>query len=204
MNLPGQYPVPRDPRTDEQLLADHVAGDAEAFGIIYLRHRDHLWAVARRTSHSSEDAADALHDALLKAQRMAHGFRADARVSSWLHRIVVNSCLDLIRRNKVRHTVPLPPQDHTIFADPRDATADVDLGLAIGRVLQTLPAEQRAAVIAVDVEGLSVTEAATLLGVPAGTIKSRCSRGRAKLAEALHHLRPTDAPTAPCTGSRRT
>ncbi|WP_020106829.1 RNA polymerase sigma factor SigM [Nocardia sp. 348MFTsu5.1] len=178
-----------DARTDEELLAAHVEGDRDAFGILITRLQGHLWAVARRTSQSDEDAADALQDALLKAHRMADRFRADSKVSSWMHRIVVNTCLDRIRRNKARPTVPLPEFDITEIADPRDQHGDVDLTLSIGRALDTLPADQRAAIVAVDVEGYSVAEAAALLGVPVGTIKSRCARGRAKLAVSLGHLR---------------
>lgn len=186
-----------DSRTDEELLSAHVSGDRDAFGILITRHQGHLWAVARRTSHSGEDAADALQDALLNAHRMAHRFRADSQVSSWLHRIVVNASLDRIRRNKTRPTVPLPEFDVSQFADPRDHHGDVDLSMSIGRALDTLPPEQRDAIVAVDIEGYSVAEAAALLGTPAGTIKSRCARGRAKLAVVLGHLRDTaDEPTS--------
>lgn len=185
-----------DSRTDEELLSAHVAGDRDAFGILIARHQGHLWAVARRTSHTGEDAADALQDALLNAHRMAHRFRADSKVSSWLHRIVVNASLDRIRRNKSRLTVPLPEFDVGQYADPRDHHGDVDLSMSIGRALDTLPPEQRDAIVAVDIEGYSVAEAAALLGVPSGTIKSRCARGRAKLAVVLGHLRDTaDEPT---------
>ncbi len=184
-----------DERTDEELLAAHVAGDLHAFAALVHRHQSQLWAVARRTSHTADDAADALQDALFNAHRNAHRFRADARVTSWLHRIVVNSCLDRIRRNKLRATVPLPEYDVAAIADPLDPTVSVDLRLSIGHALDQLPRDQRAAVVAVDVEGYSVSEAADLLGVPPGTIKSRCSRGRAKLAVVLGHLREPDDQT---------
>ncbi len=177
-----------DSRTDQELLSAHVAGDADAFGILFARHQGHLWAVARRTSHSGEDAADALQDALVNAYRMAHRFRADAKVSSWLHRIVVNACLDGIRRNKNHPTIPLPEFDIAQFADPRDPHGDLDLTLSIGRALDSLPPEQRDAIVAIDIEGYSVAEASELLGVPTGTIKSRCARGRTKLAVALGHF----------------
>ncbi len=181
-----------DGRSDEQLLSAHVAGDEQAFAVLIHRHQNQLWAVARRTSHTSDDAADALQDALFNAHRHAHRFRSDAQVTSWLHRIVVNACLDRIRRNKLRQTVPLPEYDIPAFADPHDPTISVDLRLSIGHALDALPSDQRAAVVAVDVEGYSVSDAAELLGVPTGTIKSRCSRGRAKLAVVLGHLRDPD------------
>ncbi|GAA2060182.1 RNA polymerase sigma factor SigM [Williamsia deligens] len=185
-----------DARSDADLLAAHVAGDRDAFAVLIARHRAHLWAVAARTSLNDDDAADALQEALLSAHRGARSFRSDAKVSSWLHRIVVNAALDRMRRERHRQlTAPLDAATDGI-ADPVDATGHVDLRLSVGGALATLPADQRAAVVAVDVEGYSVADAATLLGVPTGTVKSRCARGRAKLAVSLGHLRATDLGSA--------
>ncbi|AZG47016.1 RNA polymerase sigma factor SigM [Gordonia insulae] len=178
-----------DARSDEDLLRAHVRGDPVAFGTLIERHHTYLWSLACRTSANADDAADALQDALLNAHRMADRFRSDAKVTSWLHRIVVNACLDRIRRNRVRVTVPIPEYDVLPLADERDQMAAVDLSMSIGKALDTLPPDQRAAVVAVDLEGYSVSEAAERLGVPPGTIKSRCSRGRVRLAQVLGHLR---------------
>ncbi len=178
-----------DKRSDEQLLEAHIAGDEHAFGTLIERHHTRLWSVAYRTAGNTEDAHDALQDAFLNAHCMATKYRAEAAVVAWLHRIVVNACLDRIRRNKSHRTIPIPSFDVLPLADPHDRTNDVDLSLSIGRALSRLPAEQRAAIVAVDVEGLSVQEAAVRLGVPTGTIKSRCARGRLKLATLLGHLK---------------
>ena len=94
--------------SDAELLAAHIAGDTSAFAVLVRRHYDHLWLTARRASYSAEDAADAMQEALLSAHRTAASFRADSAVRSWLHRIVVNACLDRLRRNKVRPTIVLP------------------------------------------------------------------------------------------------
>ncbi|HVB27857.1 MAG TPA: sigma-70 family RNA polymerase sigma factor, partial [Mycobacteriales bacterium] len=88
--------------TDADLLARHVAGDATAFGVLVLRHQQRLWAVALRTLGDREEAADAVQDAFLSALRAAGSFRGDAAVTTWLHRIVVNACLDRIRRRTAR------------------------------------------------------------------------------------------------------
>ncbi|TSD95931.1 RNA polymerase sigma factor SigM [Gordonia rubripertincta] len=181
-----------DLHTDEQLLRAHAAGDPGAFTDLINRHLDYLWSVAIRTSQNPEDAADGLQDALLAAHRTAGDFRSDAKVTSWLHRIVVNACLDRIRRNNARRTVPLPEWDVLSIADTADDIAAVDLSVSIGRALHALPEGQRQAIIAVDLEGYSVAEAASLLGVAEGTIKSRCARGRLKLAQVLGHLRTAD------------
>ena len=136
------------------------------------------------TSRNPDDAADALQDAMLRRTAHASGFRHDASVSSWLYRIVVNACLDRLRRNKTRPTAVLE-DDAVPVSDP---TPRVDTALVVERALMRLPVEQRAAVVAVDMQGYSVAETARLLGVPEGTVKSRCSRARVKLAESLEYL----------------
>src|SRR5262249_60003566 len=109
----------------------HVAGDHHAFGELVQRHRDRLWAVAIRTLGDREEAADALQDALLSAYRAADRFRGDAAVTTWLHRIVDNACLDRLRRRQSRPTVPLPEVDRTPApAVDRDTAPVVQAALA--------------------------------------------------------------------------
>lgn len=185
----------QDPRSDADLLTDHVAGDPEAFNELVRRHRDRLWAVALRTCGNPDDAADALQDALISAFRHAESFRGQAAVTTWLHRIVVNACLDRGRRAAARPTVPLQidrTEDTPGLpepADPHDDISRVELRLALEDALAQLPVDQRAAVVLVDVHGMAVEQAAEVLDCPVGTVKSRCSRGRAKLAEILNDLR---------------
>ncbi|BBY27186.1 RNA polymerase sigma factor SigM [Mycolicibacterium sediminis] len=171
-------------RSDAELLAAHVAGDRHAFAALFHRHRRQLYRLAHLTSRNHDDAADALQDALLKAHRSAPTFRHDASVSSWLYRIVVNACLDRLRRNKTHSTVPLLDDNHPAV----DPTSVVDTALEIERALLRLPVEQRAAIVAVDMRGYSIAETARLLGVPEGTVKSRCARARTKLADSLASL----------------
>ncbi len=178
-----------DQRPDAELLAAHAVGDPSAFATLVHRHRDRLWAVALRTTGDPDEAADALQDALLKAHRSAASFRGDAQVTTWLHRIVVNACLDRMRRARSRPTVPLPEHDSAHPVEPSDPLGRRELAWEIDRALRTLPDEQRAALVLIDVEGYSVDEAAELLGIPTGTVKSRCARGRAKLVPLLTHLR---------------
>jgi RNA polymerase sigma-70 factor, ECF subfamily len=174
--------IKRD-RTDGELLAAHVAGDRYAFDELFHRHRRQLHRLARLTSRSPEDAEDALQDAMLSAHRGAGSFRNDAAVRSWLHRIVVNACLDRLRRAKAHPTSPL--QDVHPVAD---RTAQVETAILVHRALMRLPVEQRAAVVAVDMEGYSIADTARLLGVAEGTVKSRCARARARLADLLGYL----------------
>lgn len=190
-------------RTDSELLAAHCDGDPDAFAEIVRRHRDRLWAVALRTTGNPEEASDALQDALISAYRRADSFRGDSAVTTWLHRIVVNASLDRLRRRSVRAWVPLPEEgagpalvDESRLADPRAAAETSETVAEVRAALDTLPPDQRAAIVLVDLEGWSVEEAAKALDCPVGTVKSRCFRGRAKLAERLAHLRNQDEPGA--------
>ena len=189
---------------DRDLLARHAAGDGDAFGELFRRHRDRLWSVALRTLGDPEEAADALQDAMLSAYRAAGSFRGDSAVTTWLHRVVVNACLDRIRRRNTRPTVPLPEveteQQHPA---PTDDIATSDLRMALASALATLPDEQRVALVLVDVEGYTVEETARVLGVASGTVKSRCSRARAKLLPLLRHLREGD-PSQPPSPTNQT
>ena len=176
---------------DKDLLARHVAGDRAAFNELVARHRDRLWRVALRTLGDADDAADALQDALVSAFRGAAGFRGDAAVTTWLHRIVVNACLDVARRRAARPTVPLDDSTRpSVQAAAPDALDRHETVADILAALRAIPAEQAAAVVLVDVEGYPVADAAAILDVPTGTVKSRCARGRARLAALLGHLEP--------------
>lgn len=179
-------------RSDAELLVAHVAGDRYAFEELFYRHHRQLHRLARISSRTPEDAADALQDAMLSAHRSAPRFRHDASVSSWLYRIVVNACLDRLRRNK-SHLTTVLEEDTCHIGDP---TPRVDTALVVERALMRLPVEQRAAVVAVDMQGFSIAETAWVLGIPEGTVKSRCSRARAKLAETLDYFAPVVSDSA--------
>ncbi len=188
----------RDQLDDAALLRAHVAGDPAAFGELVRRHRDRLWAVAVRTLGDREEAADAVQDALVSAFRAADRFRGESAVSTWLHRIVVNACLDRARRRQSRPTVSLPEVETAAMAQ---APPDSDTALVVRSALARLPAEQRIPLVLLEVQGYSVAEIAAILGVAEGTVKSRCARGRARLALALGHLRPVRASDDPGHGN---
>jgi RNA polymerase sigma-70 factor (ECF subfamily) len=176
-----QYPsgVPAE-RSDNELLAAHVAGDRYAFEELFSRHHRQLHRLARLTSRNPDDAADALQDAMLSVHRSAGSFRHDAAVGSWLHRIVVNACLDRLRRNKAHPVVAL---DDAVWIP--DRTAQVETAIVVRRALMRLPVEQRAAIVAVDMHGYSIADTARIMGVAEGTVKSRRARARARLAALL-------------------
>ncbi|MEV4335809.1 RNA polymerase sigma factor SigM [Streptomyces sp. NPDC049590] len=179
---------------DRDLLARHVEGDPEAFGEIVRRHRDRLWAVALRTLGDREEAADAVQDALVSAYRAAHTFRGQSAVTTWLHRITVNACLDRARKAASRKTAPVDDTERLeqLLEPHESASAPAerkDVHRQLVEALGTLPPEQRAALVLVDMQGYPVAEAARILEVPTGTVKSRCARGRARLLPLLTHLR---------------
>jgi RNA polymerase sigma-70 factor (ECF subfamily) len=184
---------------DAELLRRHVDGDPGAFGELFLRHRDRLWAVAVRTLGDPEEAADALQDAMISAFRRAGSFRGDSAVTTWLHRIVINASLDRLRRKAAR-PVTSSPDERVLdglamgHAHP-DPSSRSDVSLDVTAELRRLPHDQQAALVLVDMLGYPVADAAQILGVSPGTVKSRCARGRARLLPRLAHLRrATDAP----------
>lgn len=169
---------------DAELMRRHRDGDPEAFGELFRRHRDRMWAVAIRTLGDREAAADCVQEAFIAAFRRADSFRGDAAVTTWLHRIVVNACIDRMRREKhvVRRIGDLAEID---LPDLHDRYTTAESGLDVRAALATLPEAQRMALVLVDMHGLSVAEAAQILEVAEGTVKSRCFRGREALAALL-------------------
>jgi len=188
--------------SDAELLQRHVDGDPDAFGQLFQRHRDRLWAVALRTLGDPEEAADALQDAMIAAFRRASSFRGDSAVTTWLHRIVVNAALDRIRRRNARPTTS-GQDDEALDAlagvvgsgqQPSDPSGSSDLAMDVNAELRRLVPDQQAALVLVDMLGYSIADAASVLGVSEGTVKSRAARGRARLLPKLEHLRPGSVP----------
>jgi RNA polymerase sigma-70 factor (ECF subfamily) len=179
--------APSEGPSDAELLAAHRAGDRGAFGELTARHSRELWGLALRTMGDPDDAADAMQEALVSAYRWSGRFRGEATVRTWLRRVVVNACIDRIRHERVRRTTSWPERD--LPAHRPDPAVELATRMAVGDALSLLPIAQRVAVVLVDVQGYPVVEAAAILQVPVGTVKSRCARGRARLAVLLGYLR---------------
>ena len=194
-DLSGRRDVGDVAATDAELLRRHVAGDPEAFTLLFLRHRDRLWAVALRTACDPEDAADALQEAMISAFRRAGAFRGESAVTTWMHRIVVNAALDRLRRRPGRGygSSDAEASPDSLAADgPQRVPYSVEsaeLRLDVDAALRKLPHQQRTALVLVDMLGYSVADVSAMLGVSVGTVKSRCARGRARLLPYLSHLR---------------
>jgi RNA polymerase sigma-70 factor (ECF subfamily) len=191
-----------EPERDEQLVRRFLGGDAAAFTILVRRHEARIYHLCLRILADPEDAADAAQDAFLTALRKLDQFRGDAAFTTWLHRVAVNACYDILRKRKrtpLLRTVPNdegadvePGPPHPDHADRVAATADVAIALA------AVPEEFRVALVLADVQDLPYEQIARILDVPLGTVKSRVHRGRIALARAmgLHPGEPRPVPRA--------
>lgn len=188
---------------DRELLRRHVAGDAEAFGELFARHRDRMWGVALSVCADPEVAADAVQDGFVNAFRRAGSYRGDALVTTWLHRIVVNACLDRLRAARPHSSLDeLEEQGSHVLPALPDRTGAVDDRLLVQEALATLPEAQRLVLVLVDMHAVPVSEAAEMLDVAPGTVKSRGNRGRAAVAAYLRQgtsgpLRSSETEGAP-------
>jgi RNA polymerase sigma-70 factor (ECF subfamily) len=182
--------VPGAP-TDEALVRQAQRGDRDAFDELVRRHRDRVYAVVLRLTRNADDAEDALQETFISAYRGLGGFSSRARVSTWLYRIATNRALDVINRRKASTSLDADeaPQVQASGDDYERAALRRALEQAIAR----LPEEFRVAVVLSDVAGLTPTEAAEVLDVPVGTMKSRVFRARAQLATMLREPTNLDA-----------
>lgn len=177
-----------DGRPDEALLHDFLAGDRGAFDVLVRRHEDRLFALALRMTGNRADALDATQDAFVAAFRRAASFRGDAAFGTWLYRIAVNATQDLLRKR--RHEVVQDGEESDVVtADVAGGRVDdtVASRVDLARALAQLPDEYREAVVMHDLGGVPYEEIARLTQAKMGTVKSRISRGRKRLAELLEH-----------------
>ncbi len=173
---------------DETLAQRAARGDARALDELLRRHTDLVHAVCRRILGSGEDALDATQEALLSIARRINTFDGRARFTTWCYRVATNAALDEGRRRSRRPK----PVEHLPEAASGDRVADrvvdrLDLDAALG----DLSPDYRAAVALRDIVGMDYAEIAEVLGVPPGTVRSRISRGRAALADALGNREAT-------------
>jgi len=175
---------------DNALVAAARGGDRSSLEELLRRHYDRVYAVCRRVTGNENDAADAAQEAMIAVVRGLPRFDGRSSFSTWVYRIATNASLDELRRRRRRPMQTLEAHDDGTpieLADPDaglriDATGD---RMALDRALADLPEDFRVAVVLRDVGDLDYTEIAEILGVPAGTVKSRIARGRAALAAAL-------------------
>jgi RNA polymerase sigma-70 factor (ECF subfamily) len=167
--------------SDEQIVERALAGDAEAFGEIVRRWERRIFALAYGMLGREEEARDATQETFLAAFRNLRGFRGEAKVSSWLHRIAVNQCITRQRRAKVRAETALEDDREADGASlsvpaqesPAHVTESRQTTAAVRRAVQALPEEMRQVVVMKEFEELTFQQIAEALELPLSTVKSR-------------------------------
>ena len=167
--------------SDEQIVERALTGDADAFGEIVRRWERRIFALAFGMLGREEDARDATQETFLAAFRNLRGFRGEAKVSSWLHRIAVNQCITRQRRAKVRNEAALDDEeekDASSFAAPIEilpsrVVENRERTAAVRRAVTSLPLELRQVIVMKEFEELTFREIADALDLPLSTVKSR-------------------------------
>ncbi len=184
------------PDAEHELILKSQQGDVAAFEALIKQHQVVAYNVALRILGNQEDAKDAAQEALIKVFKNISKFKAEAQFSTWLYRIVVNTCNDYLRKERSRQHFSLDQEmetsDGTLkreVADDRMAPEKVyeanSLREKVHLAIQRLPEQQRTVVILRDIEGMSYEVIASMLDLPVGTVKSRINRGRDALKQLL-------------------
>jgi RNA polymerase sigma-70 factor (ECF subfamily) len=190
--------VQPDPASLEPALRAAQGGDVAAFNTLVQAYQRQVYNLCYRTLGNGEDAADATQDAFLSAFRGLKTFRGQsAGFRAWLLRVAVNACYDQLRRRQRRPADSLDaPTDAAdeiglserlvdVSPGPEQQALSGEVARQIEGAMDRLPPEQRLAVVLCDIQGLSYDEAATVMSVELGTVKSRLSRARANLRDLL-------------------
>jgi RNA polymerase sigma-70 factor, ECF subfamily len=174
---------------DEELVRRYLDGDRAAFDSLVVRYQQRVYAVALRMCGDPEDARDATQNAFLSAIRHLRSFRAEAKLSTWLHRLAVNASLDVIRRRRPSAALDELSSRRAEGTSPEESAVAADRAGSVHRALAALSPEHRAVVVLHDLQQQDYTEVAAILDIPVGTVKSRIHRARLELAKLLGHLR---------------
>jgi RNA polymerase sigma-70 factor (ECF subfamily) len=176
---------------EETLIAQSRAGDLESFNALVEMYQDQVYGVALRMVRDAALAEDLAQDAFISAFRNLNQYRGGS-FKSWLMRIVRNATLDSLRRTQRRPTDSLDENmvafESQLVSDeptPEDVAENAELGDHIKEVMADLHPDQKMALVLIDVEGYSYEDAAQAMSVGIGTVKSRLSRARARMREAL-------------------
>ncbi len=180
------------------LIRDAQRGDLESFNRLVLEYQSIVYNVAYRIMGDPDSASDATQEAFISAYKALGGYRGGS-FKGWLLRIVTNACYDELRRRKRRpaasldaltvvETGPDAAGEAQLLSEiesPEDHAERAELGRALQGCLNSLPADQRAAVVLCDVQGMDYHEIAAVMGSALGTVKSRIARARLKLRDCL-------------------
>ena len=175
--------------SDEELLAAFVSGHPRALEALLIRRRDFIWSLSLKFLGNATLAEEAMQEASIALFKRAHQFKGDSKFTTWMYQIVHNCAMDVARKYR-KGDVNVDVDQYTETFSVEDQSEEITSRQTVMKALMEIDPDQRAALVLVIMEGLSVEEASETLGVPAGTIKSRCSRGKAALAAILSELDP--------------
>jgi RNA polymerase sigma-70 factor (ECF subfamily) len=189
--------------TDDELLGQLRAGDDKAMAKLLERHAPAIYRFGVRMCRDPEDGKDVMQDTLLAAARGLREFRGAAALSTWLFTIARSFCI-----KKRRRRVGAPRQWDALWEDdasavpatdpaPDQRAAERELGAALDSAIAALDPMYREVLVLRDVEGLSATEVAHVLGVGVDAVKSRLHRARVAVRDRIAPLLVPDEPSAP-------
>ena len=181
--------------TDEQLINMSVKGDASAFGVLVERYQNKAYAISIKIVQNHDDALDCVQDSFIKAFRSLSTFNFQSSFNTWLYRIVTNTSLDLLRKNKkYQSNIPIEKplsgdDDDDYFIQIEDRKADVEniaisnqTVIAVREAISQLSEDLKKVILLFEIEQFSLIEVSKILNIPVGTVKSRLFRAREKLA----------------------
>jgi RNA polymerase sigma-70 factor (ECF subfamily) len=172
---------------DEQLMQAVAEGDLDAFEEIVLRYRQHAWSTAYRFLGDAMDAEDVAQEAFLKILEASPRYRPTATFRTYLYHVLTRLCIDRIRKNQ-----PALADDLSNVPDssisPAEQLMEREQGKQVCEALDTLPPNQKAAIILRHYEGLSYKEIARVLSVTPKSVERLISRARTALQSRLAHV----------------
>ncbi len=172
--------------SEEALLALYVEGDARALEALLKRREKWLWNVAKKSIRDVSLAEEALQEALVSIWKNAHTFRGESQLSSWLYQIVSRTCIDVLRKEKLRAHSSLELVENLDSTGPKSTFEEALVDqLLVHSSLLSLEPDHRAIIELVDLQGRSVEEVSQILGIPLGTVKSRAARARDALKKVI-------------------
>jgi RNA polymerase sigma-70 factor (ECF subfamily) len=197
--------MPEGEPRDEDLVRRYLEGDADAFASLVKRHERRVYNLSLRMTGSEEDARDATQDAFLSALRKLSSFRGEAAFTTWMHRVTVNACYDVLRKKRREPMLDLGGRDDERSGPEPAPAPDIadasDLSIDVQRALTAVPEDFRVVMILHDVRDLPQEEIAAILQIAVGTVKSRLHRGRVALAKAMGIERERPGPRGPSDGT---
>jgi len=183
-------PIPSNPST---VNAEAVAAEPGTFEDLYRQQASRIYTLACRMAGSPEDGEDLLQEIFLQAYRKLGSFKGESAIGTWLYRLAVNHCLDVLRSRQAKMTRVTESLDEEGAAEPAATSPTVPTAVSrldLERAIARLPAGCRTAFVLHDVEGFEHNEIAKLLGVSEGTSKSQVHKARMKLRAMLSGVTP--------------